>query len=57
MEEVSEQIQNYEVTYSTNIWDLLEIQSYNNLTECQNQTTSCPSEETQMSAKIGFSGN
>ena len=43
---------------STNIYELLEIQSYN-ITECQNQTTSCSGtdEGFHMYAKVGFSGS
>ena len=57
MNDVFERIGNYE-SNSTNIYELLEIQSYNT-TECQNRTTSCSDtdEGFHMYAKIGFSGS
>ena len=58
MDDVFERIGNYEANSSTNIYELLEIESYD-ITECQNQTTSCSGtdEGFHMYAKVGFSGH
>ena len=58
MDDVFERIGNYEANSSTNIYELLEIKSYD-ITEYQNQRTSWSGtdEGFNIYAKVGFSGN
>ena len=64
MDDVFERIGNYEANSSTNIYELLKIESYDfteskNTTSCQNQRKSCSGtdEGYNIYAKVGFSGN